>query len=515
MLKYTRQFLDTCGFKQSPENVPWTVSAIQTIDHIHEAIKPGILYVFAGPVSTGDLESLSAPVHLLLLAKDIQEAAINGISQKHHVHFLYSPKQEIPEDFPEQLDRAYERDQRLCAFTAMLSEALFGEATIQEMTDLAFLSIGNPVFVFNAAFKLIAANKFSPNMDEHSLEIINEGGFTQYDFDFVNHYFYQQRPLHEQVKRSPVPVLVTDEKLGRQRLILCFDPQKDIGHLVISDFHKPIDAIDYDYLVILRNFIYERLQQSEFIKNTMGFPYEFFLSDLLDKKITSQKALLSRFSYVHQEFADDLYCLVVETARSFHTVNLHRVRNDMESLFPALKTLLYQGQIVGVLSHKKEKCLTSSDYNALHQFCAQQGLFCGISNTFENIFSLPDYYKQALRAIELGVCHANEPGLFIYQNYYMEHIAHLFKINESAQVFCDPHLKRLMDYDNKNETEYAYTLYVYLLHERNITLTAARLFVHRNTLVYRMKKIASLVAYDTLTARERLYYILSYELIHN
>lgn len=528
-MKYTDHFLNSCGFKHIPENIPWIVSKIQVIHHICEASSPYILYVLNANALTSDLENVTAHTHLLLFTEIKDEHLLVQLSQNKHVHFIFpfentilgSSSKELndisieQQKFIDNLILSFECDQLLQAFTSMLSEGLFSGATIQELTDMAFSYIGNPVFVFNAAFKLIAANKNSSAMDAHSMQIINEGGFTQYDFDFVNHYLYRQRPLHEQVKRSDEPVLVTDQRLGRQRLILCFDTNKDIGHLVISDFFKPFEPIDFDYLIILRNFIYERLQQSEFIKNSMGFPYEFFLSDLLDKKVTSPKVLQSRFSYVNQEFSDDLYCLVIETARSFHTINVHRIRNEMENLIPTLKTLLYQGQIVAVISHKSDKRLTDKDYDTLNSFCIKNGLFCGISNTFENIFNLPDYYKQALRAIELGICHSNEPGLFVYQKYYMEHISHIFRTKESTQVFCDPNLKLLMEYDNKNETDFAYTLYIYLLNERNITLTASQLYVHRNTLVYRMRKIGSIVAYDALTAKERLYYIMSYEFTRN
>ena len=501
---------EVCHF---PKSMPPVIASVSSIETLSEARQPQVLYILKRPLLRACKDDVPKNRIFFLTATDLTQNELEDLAGKMQNHSFYSAGASDPDTLVRDLIQAFDYDQLLSAFTGTLSEAFFGGASIQELTELSLSVIKNPVFVFDAAFKLIAAAPYFESLDAHSRQIIDEGGFTDYDFDFVNHYLYERKPLHEQVKKSSLPVLATDEKLGRQRLILCFDTDRDVGHLVISDFYKPIESIDYDYLVILRNFIYEKFQQSEFNKNTSGFPYEFFLSDLLDKKVSASTALQSRFAYVSREFSRTLYCIVIETARSFHTINIHRVRNEMESLFPSLKTLLYQGQIVGILSNKEDQWLGPADYGKLRRFCETQGLFCGISNIFDSIFDLSDYYKQALRAIELGVCHFSDPGLYIYEDFFMDHIHYLIRQGESAQVLCSPWLKRLIRYDKKHETELAHTLFIYLQCERNTTSTAAQLFVHRNTLINRLKKIASLVPYEDMTAKERLYYIISYGLM--
>ena len=101
-----------------------------------------------------------------------------------------------------------------------------------------------------------------------------------------------------------------------------------------------------------------------------------------------------------------------------------------------------------------------------------------MSNRFENIFNLPDYYKQALRAIELGAAQDNLlPDFLSIRIILWSMLPMCLNRGESAEVFASPQLKRLMDYDKKNETDFAYTLYIYLIYERSLTLTASHLFV--------------------------------------
>lgn len=147
--------------------------------------------------------------------------------------------------------------------------------------------------------------------------------------------------------------------------------------------------------------------------------------------------------------------------------------------------------------------------------CKENDSYAGLSNCFQNIIEISEYYKQALRAIELGICAADKPNLFLYEDYYLEHVKNIFVQKESSNTFCHPQIKRLLEYDQKHGSELAYTLYMYLIHERNLTAASAEMYMHRNSLVYRIQKINSLIGGHYESHRERQYLILSYELNHN
>ena len=53
-------------------------------------------------------------------------------------------------------------------------------------------------------------------------------------------------------------------------------------------------------------------------------------------------------------------------------------------------------------------------------------------------------------------------------------------------------LRRLQEYDQAHSTALLHTLCVYLLQEQN----ARQLFIHRNTLVYRLQRIRALLQLD-------------------
>jgi DNA-binding PucR family transcriptional regulator len=94
----------------------------------------------------------------------------------------------------------------------------------------------------------------------------------------------------------------------------------------------------------------------------------------------------------------------------------------------------------------------------------------------------------------------------------MKHIASIFLQKATADTFCCPQMSRLIEYDKEKDRELAKTLYMYLLHG-NANAAASALFIHRNTMMYRMDQINKLVKIDYRDHSLRQYLILSYEMM--
>lgn len=62
--------------------------------------------------------------------------------------------------------------------------------------------------------------------------------------------------------------------------------------------------------------------------------------------------------------------------------------------------------------------------------------------------------------------------------------------------YCYSTLMPLIDSDRQHNTEYIKTLDTYLRCNCNLVKTAETMFIHRNTIVYRIEKIRSLLAID-------------------
>lgn len=80
----------------------------------------------------------------------------------------------------------------------------------------------------------------------------------------------------------------------------------------------------------------------------------------------------------------------------------------------------------------------------------------------------------------------------LYQDVFVRTIAQ----SANLRAFIHPMLRRLQEYDQAHSTALLHTLCVYLLQEQNLHATARQLFIHRNTLVYRLQRIRALLQLD-------------------
>lgn len=393
-------------------------------------------------------------------------------------------------------------------FAEDMLSSLFYESGIQAMIDKAYTVLGNPIFVFDAGYNLIAANRMEGARHGQGKKIIENGGFRKEEFEMVNHLEH----IHEKVKRSRLPLLAHHPEVGFDQLLCSINPEKDLGHIVVTGLNRPFTETDMKLLLILRQAIDQQMKKNSFIRKNKGIYCEYFLKDLLDEKITTEKQCRERIRHMDEDFSGNMYCLVIETIRSSGTLNTMHIRNLFENRFPHARSLFYENNIVIILSLPANRELDKQARRNLTKICQDNDLYGGLSNFFQNILHLPAYYRQAQCAVSLGTHTSNTPSLFFYQDFYLQHIQESFCPKESLSTFFHPKLKLLLDYDKKNDSQLAESLYMYLAHERNISAASAAMFIHRNTLIYRLKKIDSIVSIDYDNYRERQYLILSYEL---
>lgn len=137
----------------------------------------------------------------------------------------------------------------------------------------------------------------------------------------------------------------------------------------------------------------------------------------------------------------------------------------------------------------------------------QTKTYCGTSPDFTDILSLQEYFKMA----EISAAYGDKtPGCInTFESCAVSYAMELIR-NHAHVTISHPALSVLGRYDCKNHTELKKTLKEYLNCERNYVKTAARLYIHRNSLLYRLKRIEELTGIDLDNEEIRLHLMLSY-----
>ena len=137
--------------------------------------------------------------------------------------------------------------------------------------------------------------------------------------------------------------------------------------------------------------------------------------------------------------------------------------------------------------------------------------FYGISLPFSSVETMPVALSQATLAIKIG---KKIPGAvnkcvdYAYA-YILNRLAD--DIDVSAGLL-HPALTILKKYDEKHRTSLYGTLYEYLRLERNVVVTAKHLLIHRNSMIYRLRRLEKLLNLDLEDINVRMYLMLSYQI---
>ena len=140
-------------------------------------------------------------------------------------------------------------------------------------------------------------------------------------------------------------------------------------------------------------------------------------------------------------------------------------------------------------------------------------LYGGASFPIDDLFALPDAYRQAVFALNQSFRQRQSKWLLTFEDCAVPYVLSPTNLRFPNNMIASPALQFLRAYDREKGTEYYETLRCYLQHERSIPRASAALIIHRTTLEYRLEKIQNLVHLDLEDKDIRLYLLLSFHLL--
>ncbi len=117
----------------------------------------------------------------------------------------------------------------------------------------------------------------------------------------------------------------------------------------------------------------------------------------------------------------------------------------------------------------------------------------GIGTVAEHLRELADAYKEAQTAIDVGKVFDTEKSIISYENLGIGRL-----IYQLPTTLCDIFLTEVFKKNSIDslDQETLFTINKFFENNLNVSETSRKLFVHRNTLVYRLEKIKKLTGLD-------------------
>ena len=267
-------------------------------------------------------------------------------------------------------------------------------------------------------------------------------------------------------KRRFAPLNSTGVRLG---YLICVDTD---GHLQ----KIPPTVWQQIEMILSKQLFIETSRQDKPFETT-----EEILMHLLGGGFTSEAyfRLQTANTYL-SDFKPTAFALIDLTVYNNEYAGKRHLKEEIRLHFADSHDFVYKGDVFLFLHSKY-------DINIFAELANEFGLKVIISDPINSLFELPEPYRTAHEALEMLI-EADFGNMFVSSVANLRTPLMLKNLSHRKDLI-PPKLINLAEHDKSKDTMYLETLYYYLISNRSLKKTCDALFTHRNTVLYRIRRI--------------------------
>ena len=272
-----------------------------------------------------------------------------------------------------------------------------------------------------------------------------------------------------------------EDSTSRRRFAPLISAGVRLGYLICVDTDGHLEKVPAQTWTAVEQILSKQLFIEASRQDKPFETAEDILRHLLDGGFPSAPyfQLQSAGTYL-ADFHPFAFALVDLTA--YHGLYLGRrhLKEDIASVFPDSHAFLYQGKVFFFLRQK-------SDRSQLSALAEEFQLKIIVSEKIDDLFALPALYRTASEALALMTDERFHGGR-VYTVSQLRTPLLLKNVEERKDLIAQE-VRTLAAHDREKGTQYCETLYYYLICCRSLQKTCEALFTHRNTVLYRIRRM--------------------------
>ncbi len=271
---------------------------------------------------------------------------------------------------------------------------------------------------------------------------------------------------------------------------LLFYKKHHIGYIILLDNKKGIQPYHQQFLPRISKKLAKALRYHEEYSDLFLSASSEILTNLLNGSPIDEgeTTLLSKTLQLPASLKMYLFRGRFNT---LHDVNY--LRNQLHDFEQPLHVFVYHTYIVCFIRIEDEDAL----WEKMHTSTLYEQIYdAANSNVFHYIDEIPRQYRLARNSFALAAKLGHKERFHAWKNYEFYQILNECPNRDAFLDYVHPAINILTRYDEEKDGQLLTTLKSYIDCGLSSKDTAAALFVHRNTLTYRLKKITELTGVD-------------------
>lgn len=364
--------------------------------------------------------------------------------------------------------------------------------SLKELLDLYANYIKNPMVVINHNYELLYYTQTNKG-DNVYKEATNAGVWSLELIAIANNAF----------KNKSEYVILDSINKNKRRLFYKIEHNTMLGYLVLlEEENSTFDELDYDALKHLVNSIGKILYLEDYKKNDANI--QTFYKALLNSEYKTKDILKTKIEDYKVNLDASLLIISLSKA-SFSQNNYLKVK--LESVLAVNAVIAYDDNVLIFLNNDNIPLSKITD------ILIDNNLTALYVKKILDYFSFNIYYK-ALTNLLRFLEESKKSVLYFEADYkiYLPFFTDKYNINE-IKNFIDLKIMKIYNDDMKNETDNINTLYFYLSYDKSLSIAANKLYIHRNTVSYRLMKMSDMYDMDFNDLMQNKIYLYSIFLV--
>jgi DNA-binding PucR family transcriptional regulator len=387
-----------------------------------------------------------------------------------------------------------------------LLERIYTLSDLDKIIDSISHALKKPVILESDHFFLLAYNSYYIN----HFDLANQQTIFSKKCPLNIFETFVETGIMDQLKTIPTPFRVNKMKeIGLNQRVVVSAKYRDtiMGYIWVQEIEKNLTDEEME-------FFYEasfHVGKIIFKKNKIIQQKEEEVENLFRKAInngfTSEKEL--RWEAKQLDIVlPSIYCIMVlnpinaevelveelkETIRSYLNLkdNTSHVLINRSNIIIVVGCYSTQYSPVAASIQIVENLLTNFDTKRY------SNIYIGIGNEYQQLLSLHTSYEEALEVVELTEKLGTQENVpYEYDKLGIFRYLDVIKEKNKKSQYVNKNLQILKKKDQESQTELLKTLEYYLVNNCKLKPTAEQMFIHPNTLNYRIRQITELTTID-------------------
>jgi len=366
-------------------------------------------------------------------------------------------------------------------------QTLVGSTTsIQDLLDLSSIVLENPLLLTDDSNNILFSSyhgKPVPDEKPYLDVFMNEG---------TVHLIEQaSRQLADRSYTFNLMQITGREQLPAVYFIKFFLGKIQIATLSMFPAEHLLQEHDKQLLEILALFVQIQLLRPPQLE---GESLKKMVLSLLHGNPLAEEDTAILESALYYEPSDQYRCIVMKLPPDVLSKSGMYLQRRMKVEVPASISFLHDTCLVGLINETKSDWDREKFYLSMKYCLGNLDFPAGISDSFHQLADLKDYYRQAKAVLDFSAPGA--PPMMTFMDCWEPYILTSCTNGLPPQMLFSSGFKRLIEYNETSSADYLETLRAYLEEGKNDSRAASRLFICRNSFLYRLEKLRNILDED-------------------